>query len=114
MTWNRRIDGRTGTLEIKNNAQPEEPVKPQRVWLDTPRLADLDLVLTRLEDDGTESKIATSASTLDNVEHLYLPSLEPGRYRLTVKRLPDDFAEAWDYALAWYLKESGDVGSGDG
>ncbi len=41
----------------------------------------------------------TSNSAADNVEHIYLPSLPPGRYALQVSTAA--FSSATDYALAW-------------
>lgn len=40
-----------------------------------------------------------STSPVDNVEHIYVPSLPPGRYRLTV--MVPELAAPTEYALAW-------------
>lgn len=98
VVWNRRIDGRTGTLYGTN----------QEVWLDTPRLADVDLVLTRYDDEGVPSELAASRSRIDNVEHIYRRVLPPGRYRLQVVRRDDGFDEPWDVAIAWWMRLADD------
>ncbi len=89
LTWHRRIDGRTGMVM---------PAR-QRVWLDTPRLADFDLEL--LNDQGLV--VATSASKVDNVEHLFLRDLPAGRYEVQVTR-GDTLDEDWEFALAWAVR----------
>jgi len=100
LVWNRRIDGRS-VLAVPPGA--EEPVQ---AWVHTPRLADLDLRLLAVRDNGTLTTLATSASRVDNVEYLHLPVLEPGDYRIEVVRQPDDAPDpAWDFALAWHLGE---------
>lgn len=55
-------------------------------------LANLDLVFA----DATGGIIATSASTIDNVEHIYLTDLPAGTYQL---RVSSDRAR--DFGLAW-------------
>ncbi len=91
LAWHRRIEGRMLRL-------PEG----QTVWAPVPRLADFDLRLIRVENEGESLRtVAFSSSAVDNVEHVYLPALEPGEYVVEVRRQPDGHAEAWDYALAW-------------
>src|SRR5262249_50281558 len=54
------------------------------IWdraLSTNSINDLDLFLYRTSDGA---QIALSKSMIDNVEHLYIPSLPPGRYDLQV------------------------------
>ncbi len=99
LTWHRRIDGRTGT----------SPVDGRRLWLDMPRLANLDLRLIQLDEAGRRHVAAESASEIDNVELLHLPALEPGRYVLEVTRRDDGLDEAWDYALAWLIERPSDT-----
>src|SRR5690606_12877719 len=68
-------------------------------------LVDLDLALYRVNEDETEAPpelgelIDLSVSPVDNVEHIYLPALAPGRYALVVES-PSGGAVT-DYALAW-------------
>ncbi len=88
LVWNRRIDGRT----------VNDPLNNQPLWLDLPRMANLDLEL--VEAAAPQASVASSSSTIDNVEHIYLRKCEPGRYEVRVTR-SDDLDETWDYALAW-------------
>ena len=115
LAWNRRISG----ITIRH------PQSGEARWVGAPRLADLDLRLLRLsgaEDEGATADatdggdeladqryesvetVAVSASSIDNVEHIYLPKLEPGRYRIEVSRQPTPPGEAWEYALAWRVE----------
>lgn len=90
LTWNRRIE-------------PEVAINPydkKAYWIGLPRLADFDVRLVRVDGDSLQT-IAASDSAIDNVEHLYLPTLEPGSYVLEVRRQPDGHDEPWTYALAW-------------
>ena len=63
----------------------------------------LDLTLYR---DGVP--VASSCSTIDNVEHIYVPDAPQGLYQLVVQRLAvpnsgadEDFALAWDSTVSW-------------
>lgn len=91
LTWHRRINLIEG--EDDDPALLEES------------LANLDLRL--FSADGTLSLgglLAQSISTIDNVEHIYLPELPSGWYALEVTALEDDvlpLGETWQYALAW-------------
>jgi len=98
LTWHRRVFGKPADVTINRPGQPE-PQKA-RVWVDAPMVADLDVELVRL-GEGEAQPVAASASRIDNVEHIYVPKLEPGRYAVTVKRLTDQYDQPWDYALAW-------------
>jgi hypothetical protein len=93
IVWNRRIDGRTMV----------DPINEQPVWLDAPRMADLDLQLIRHAGAGDGDVVAESASRIDNLEHIYLPRVAAGEYELRIAR-HDALDEAWDYALAWRLE----------
>ena len=96
--WNRRIDGRIAQLRNKETGER------LLAWLDGPRLADFDLRLVRIEDDGSEALVAASESRVDNVEHLYLPTLAAGRYRVELIRREGDTAdERYEVALAWII-----------
>jgi len=104
LVWNRRIDGRTII------AMPKGATRPIKGWVHAPRLADFDLRLVEINDAGEAVQMQLSASRIDNVEHLYLPVLVPGRYRLEVIRRSDDAPdERWDYALAWRLEDQAQV-----
>jgi len=91
--WHRRIDGR-----VLRPLGGEGPV-----WLDTPRLAQVDLALTRFDERGAATELAASRSAVDNVEHIYRGVLMPGRYRIDVVR-DDKLDESWDVALAWWMQ----------
>ncbi len=97
LVWHRHIDGR----------QAKDLLSGEEKWLDYPRLADLDLRLIREHPSGQSVSIAQSASRIDNTEHLYLPSLPPGRYRFEVIR-QDRLREDWGYALAWRMQRATD------
>lgn len=98
LTWHRRIDGRVAVATRKDNGDQVA------VWLDGPRLADLDLRLVSIDGDQ-ETVVAQSFSRVDNVEHVYLPSLAKGEYRLEVFRDPahETLEEDWEAALAWVI-----------
>ena len=96
--WNRRIDGRIARLR---NKETDETLL---AWLDGPRLADFDLRLIRVGADGSEEVVAASESRIDNVEHLYLPTLPAGDYRVELTRQADDARdETYEVALAWII-----------
>lgn len=90
LVWHRRVDGRTIT----------DPITRTRMWIDRPTLANLDLRLQRLDSRGNATLVAESASTIDNVEHVFLRVLPAGTYRIDVTR-SDAMPAAWEYALAW-------------
>jgi hypothetical protein len=70
----------------------------------------LDLFLYK--EDGT--LVASSVSTVDNVEHLYELNLEPGRYVLQVYKPEDGFATATEtYALAFNFEAGAPVAASD-
>ncbi|MEM9418648.1 MAG: S8 family serine peptidase [Planctomycetota bacterium] len=98
ITWHRRIDGR---VAIGVRKETQEKVA---VWLDGPRLIDLDLRLISIID-GQESVLATSTSRVDNVEHIHVPSLAKGEYRIEIVRDAEhnELEEDWDVALAWKI-----------
>jgi len=82
LAWNRHVTGYT-------------------IALDPVVLADLDLTLYRLGSNGA-SLVAESRSTVDNVEHLYLPDLAPGDYLLQVEGVAGQREE--QYGVAWQLR----------
>src|SRR5690606_1724510 len=61
-------------------------VVPDATWQDAEtRLPNLDLVLWEADADSVpRQEVARSASTIDNVEHLYRKALPAGRYALEV------------------------------
>jgi hypothetical protein len=65
-----------------------------------PSLANLDLALYSVTADTFTigATLQTSASTVDNVEHIYVAELPPGRYAL---RVSTDTSTSTAYALAW-------------
>lgn len=55
-----------------------------------------------LYDAATSNLVLCSTSTVDNVQHIYLPSLSPGRYDLQVEKNPNNEVSSSDtYALAF-------------
>lgn len=85
----------TATLTWNRTPNPIYPTKPN--------LNDLDLFLY---DTATGNLIAESISGVDNVEHLYIPGLPPGRYDLQVLKYGGtstngNVAATETYALAW-------------
>ncbi len=115
--WNRRIDGR---IAQALNRQTQQRFA---VWLDAPRLANIDLRLWPSDEaeaeagaetetvseagagDRAASPLAASTSLIDNVELIHLPALDAGRYRVELYRDPqlDPLAEPWDVALTWTI-----------
>lgn len=93
LTWHRRIVGQV----------VRDPLSDKDYWLDNARLADFDLKLVRIDDRGAAGVAAESVGRIDNVEHIYLKQLPPGRYRIEVSR-KDALGEAWDFALAWRVE----------
>ncbi len=91
LVWNRRVDGR----------QIDDLLTGVQRWVDTPRLADFDLRLVALDDRGLGHSVSQSVSEIDNVEHIYLAGLPPGRYRFEITR-KDGLIEPWEYAVAWH------------
>lgn len=88
LTWHRRIGG------------------PGLIGAAT---ANFDLRLTRTHDAqgrplDTPEPVATSASEVDNVEHLSVDGLPAGGYRVLVQRQADRNPVPWDYALAWRIE----------
>lgn len=55
-----------------------------------------------LYNDSNGAVAASSESLVDNVEHIYLPSLSPGRYRLNVQSAAEDET----FAIAYELRSS--------
>jgi hypothetical protein len=68
-------------------------------WIFNITMANLDLVLT---NSATGAVVAESRSSLDNVEHIYVPSLPAGTYTLTVSG-----PAGTTYGLAWCSSSNG-------
>jgi hypothetical protein len=89
LAWHRRVDAITATHEQTG----------ERRWLlDSARLADFNLRLIAF-DGGDVRILARSTSGVDNIEHLFVKELPPGRYRIDVRRQDDDRTD-WPYAVA--------------
>ncbi len=85
LTWHRVVvDGNLAPFLWSPSAQP---------------LVNLDLALHSAAGFAVGAQLDLSASTVDNVEHIYRPSLAPGRYALVVTS--PSGAASTDYALAW-------------
>lgn len=76
----------------------------------TPSMADIDLMLSSATGYTLGDPLATSNSSVDNVEHIYWHGLTPGHYAFSVSS-----DQSWDYSLAWdvQLAVPGDA-NGDG
>ncbi len=105
LTWHRRIDGRYAILCQDN--QPD-----QLAWLAATLMTNFDLAVVHIDDTGRETVIAESNSQIDNVEHIHLPQLDYGRYRIDVtlnfgENIPEEIRTqmTWDYALAWRIEQ---------
>lgn len=72
------------------------------VWLrhaSTTSINNLDLFLY---DTANTNLVLCSTSAVDNVQHIYIPSLPPGRYDLQVEKNPNDEVSSGEtYALAF-------------
>jgi len=95
LNWHRRITGALADSENRGGSSS---------WYGAPRIANLNLRLMHTDDAGDEHELAVSKSRIDNVEHIYLKHLDPGRYRLEVSRIDHVHDEPWDYALAWRVE----------
>jgi hypothetical protein len=89
-TWYRDIE-----------ASQKRPIDPFTL---TPSLANIDLQLFEASGFTPGSEIDLSISTVDNVEHIYIPDLLPGRYVFEVSTDTD-----WSYAVTWYMSISATV-----
>ena len=98
LVWNRKVAG--GTVTLRHNVTGAS----RTAWNNSAGLADLDLELVRVDADGVGQVVAASTSTVDNVEVIYLRELPAGTWSVRVKRRPDAYKIAWDYALAWRIE----------
>jgi hypothetical protein len=76
-----------------------------RPYTFTPSLPNLTLRLHSASSFTVGSLVAESASAVDNLEHLHLPALAPGRYALVVHT---DTADT-PYSLAWFSAPTASV-----
>ena len=83
--------------------QVHDLLTDQLKWSAAARMANLDLSLYRIKQDGSLKLISESTSKIDNNEHLFRRNVSRGRYRVVVSR-KDRFDQPWDYALAWSMK----------
>ena len=96
LVWHRRFSG---------GKAPDQAEAKTKRWILEPRMADFDLTLVRLDDEGRRHEVARSASRIDNVEYIRRRGTGSGSYRVEVSRT-DKLDEPWDYALAWRIARS--------
>jgi hypothetical protein len=71
-------------------------------WNPSVSLADFNLYLYQVAVGG-DTLIASSTSSIDNTEHIFIAGLDPtSTYRLAVSR-SDGLVPAWEYGLSWNL-----------
>lgn len=93
-TWNRHVD--------PGFVQWTEPEIDMELW----SVAGGGALVSMVGDPGLglfASGNVKSASTKDNLEHLYATELAPGEYVLEVTRAADGQGEVFDVAVAWEL-----------
>jgi autotransporter-associated beta strand protein len=66
----------------------------------TPSLATIDLNLYQASNFTLGSLVASSSSSIDNVQYVFDRAIAPGEYALKVART-DMLSGSWSYALAW-------------
>ena len=86
LSWNREITDSNPSMAIFNPSIS---------------LAELDLELWTADGFALDERLDYSASTVDNVEHIWVEDLSAGRYAMRVLA----GATGGDYALAWYSRE---------
>lgn len=103
-TWNRQTSANFGSF-----SRPEFDLE---LWA-----IDGSGALTSLVGDGGLTAFnggnVLSASSVDNVEHLYLNGLQPGAYVLELRRTSDLLAP-WRVAVAWELRCADPLAYGSG
>ena len=85
LVWNRAVSSSTSNIETT-------------IYTASP-LANLDLILYEVGDPA--SPVASSVSTVDNVEHLFLSIGSQGHYALAVRNVSGVLIDPLSYALAW-------------
>ncbi len=109
--WRLRVDARAQQLSVVA-AWNRQAFGQYSAW----GMPNLDLELWRLGADGARESLVgegargrfeggnvLSASTIDNVEHLFVRGLEPGEYVLELRRGADGLVP-WKAAVAWELR----------
>jgi hypothetical protein len=87
LVWNRSVTSSTSNIETT-------------VYTASP-LANLDLFL--YETGNLSTPVANSISTVDNVEHLFLPVNSQGHYQLAVRAVSGGLIDPLSYCLAWSI-----------
>ena len=99
LAWNREID------EVDPNGATVGEVNPADTY-DVYGLANMSLAVQLKNGAGAWNDYALSKSLLDNVEHLHIPIMADGEYRILV--MPDAaFGRSSAYALAWLVPTPG-------
>jgi hypothetical protein len=88
----------TATLVWNREATASTTDVQTAVYAASP-LVNLDLFLSPL--DEPDAPVASSVSTIDNVEHLFLPIPSHGRYVLGVRNSSGTLVDPLSYSLAW-------------
>ncbi|MBD2138108.1 S8 family serine peptidase [Anabaena sp. FACHB-1237] len=65
-------------------------------------LNNLDLYLVKDNSSNSEITVCNSVSEVDNVEHIFCPIPEDGKYKIKVKFTKQINENVQDYALAWW------------
>jgi hypothetical protein len=92
LTWSRAV-----TLQDSNQNQQFDLGED---FLGQP-LPDFNLHLLREEDNDIRQSVWSSVSSVDNVEHIFIPVPARGRYKLRVVA-PGGLVEPHRYAIAWW------------
>jgi hypothetical protein len=126
-TWNFDINGEVDEVSIVATWNRQVPIGFGSTWT----LGDFNLELVRLDIDGEPQGIVgagsevfqsgnvRSASSLDNVEHLYIRGLAAGQYQLQLQLQDGGGASNARAGIAWYFSDPdvvdlpGDI-NGDG
>ena len=87
LVWNRPVMSSTSNIETT-------------VYAASP-LANLDLFL--YEVGNLSTPVASSISTVDNVEHLFLPIAAQGHYAIAVRTVSGGLIDPLSYSLAWSI-----------
>ena len=90
VVWNRHVDG----WDLINPMMEADRLAPLP-------LADVDLRLIRPTREHGNTIVARSTSSVDNLEHIHLRSVQPGEYRIDLRR-KDDLPMTEHVAIAWW------------
>jgi hypothetical protein len=105
LVWHRRVDGRTARVRLPDG-------QARDIWLDAAAVANFDLCLEPVNQEidppaaptTQPTRLLSSRSTVDNVEHVWATDLPPGRYRLQATRAADGLDTRWTAVLAWRIE----------